>query len=77
MAHSAPEVWQPHLPGLAPLLGDAVEERYYKVTAEALRTLEQLVTVVRPNISVPIPAAMKVRCLHLMFPFLWLKASPV
>lgn len=62
MAHSAPEVWQPHLPELAPLLGDAVAERYYKVTAEALRTLEQLVTVVRPSTSLPISAAMQVRC---------------
>eukprot|EP00884_Botryococcus_braunii_P010434 jgi/Botrbrau1/19392/Bobra.0338s0022.1 len=54
MAHSSAEVWQPHLPQLAPLLRDAVAERYYKVTAEALRTIEELVVVIRPHKELPI-----------------------
>lgn len=54
MARSAAEPWQPYLSQLSSALFKAVGERYYKIAAEALRACEQLVRIIRPNLSQPI-----------------------
>ncbi|XP_039172622.1 cullin-associated NEDD8-dissociated protein 1 [Eucalyptus grandis] len=50
-SHS-PSVFHPYIKALSSPVLSAVGERYYKVTAEALRVCGELVRVVRPNIKV-------------------------
>ena len=45
---------------LAPPVFAAAGERYYKVSAEALRVCEQLVRVIRPDATAPLQPALKV-----------------
>ncbi|KAG0632469.1 hypothetical protein M758_1G330700 [Ceratodon purpureus] len=53
MASHSPSVFHPHIKALsAPVLA-AVGERYYKVTAEALRVCGELVKAIRPNFDNP------------------------
>ena len=54
MVRSAAEPWQPYLSQLSSALFKAVGERYYKIAAEALRACEQLVRIIRPDLSQPI-----------------------
>ncbi|KAJ7946519.1 cullin-associated NEDD8-dissociated protein 1 [Quillaja saponaria] len=49
-SHS-PSVFHPYIKALSSPILSAVGERYYKVTAEALRVCGELVRVVRPNIE--------------------------
>ncbi|XP_037491157.1 LOW QUALITY PROTEIN: cullin-associated NEDD8-dissociated protein 1 [Jatropha curcas] len=55
LASHSPPVFHPHIKALSsPVLsavGERYGERYYKVTAEALRVCGELVRVVRPNIQ--------------------------
>ncbi|GAA0140085.1 ubiquitin-protein ligase [Lithospermum erythrorhizon] len=51
MASHAPAVFHPHIKSISGPVISAVGERYYKVTAEALRVCGELVRVVRPNIE--------------------------
>lgn len=53
MASHPPEVFQPHIKALAKPVLAAVGERYYKVTAEALRVCGELVKAIRPNVTQP------------------------
>ncbi|KAL8527649.1 hypothetical protein ACS0TY_005482 [Phlomoides rotata] len=48
----APSVFHPYIKVISAPIISAVGERYYKVTAEALRVCGELVRVVRPNIQV-------------------------
>lgn len=43
-----PEVFHPHMAVLVPPITTAVGDHFYKITAEALLCLEQLVKVIRP-----------------------------
>lgn len=52
LASHAPSVFHPYIKALSAPIISAVGERYYKVTAEALRVCGELVRVVRPNIEV-------------------------
>ncbi|XP_057530355.1 cullin-associated NEDD8-dissociated protein 1 [Amaranthus tricolor] len=52
LASHSPFVFHPHIKALSGPVLSAVGERYYKVTAEALRVCGQLVRVLRPNIEV-------------------------
>ncbi|KAH6818966.1 cullin-associated and neddylation dissociated [Perilla frutescens var. frutescens] len=52
LASHAPPVFQPYIKAISAPIISAVGERYYKVTAEALRVCGELVRVVRPNIEV-------------------------
>ncbi|KAK9861770.1 hypothetical protein WJX84_007141 [Apatococcus fuscideae] len=54
MARSAAEPWQSYLSQLSSALFKAVGERYYKIAAEALRACEQLIRIIRPDLSQPI-----------------------
>eukprot|EP00967_Tisochrysis_lutea_P001738 scaffold2222_cov28-Tisochrysis_lutea.AAC.4 len=45
----APAVWQPHVATLVPTVLALVDDRYYKITAEALRVTSEIVRVLRPN----------------------------
>lgn len=49
MASHSPSVFHPHIKALSEPVLSAVGERYYKVTAEALRVCGELVKAVRPN----------------------------
>ncbi|GJP34416.1 hypothetical protein CLOM_g18863 [Closterium sp. NIES-68] len=48
MASHPPQVFQPHIKALAAPVVAAAGERYYKVTAEALRVLGEMVKAIRP-----------------------------
>lgn len=43
-----PTVFHPHVPALLPPVIAAVRDGFYKITAEALLVLQQLVQVIRP-----------------------------
>lgn len=43
-----PEVFHPHMPVLVPPVVQAVSDTFYKITAEALLVLQELVKVLRP-----------------------------
>lgn len=49
MEAADPKDIQPHTQALSSPIFAAVGERYYKVTAEALRVCEQLVRIIRPQ----------------------------
>eukprot|EP00898_Chlorokybus_atmophyticus_P001722 jgi/Chlat1/2550/Chrsp175S02405 len=51
MASHAPEVFQPYVQTLSGPVLACVNERYYKVTAEALRVCSELVKVIRPRVD--------------------------
>ncbi|KAL2477649.1 Cullin-associated NEDD8-dissociated protein 1 [Forsythia ovata] len=51
LASHAPSVFHPYIKAISAPVISAVGERYYKVTAEALRVCGELVRVVRPNIE--------------------------
>ncbi|CAA2963726.1 cullin-associated NEDD8-dissociated 1 [Olea europaea subsp. europaea] len=51
LASHAPSVFHPHIKAISAPVISAVGERYYKVTAEALRVCGELVRVLRPNIE--------------------------
>lgn len=51
LASHSPSVFHPYIKALSSPVLSAVGERYYKVTAEALRVCGNLVRVVRPNIE--------------------------
>uniref|UniRef100_A0A5B7AZF6 Cullin-associated NEDD8-dissociated protein 1 n=1 Tax=Davidia involucrata TaxID=16924 RepID=A0A5B7AZF6_DAVIN len=51
LASHSPSVFHPYIKALSSPFLSAVGERYYKVTAEALRVCGELVRVVRPNIE--------------------------
>ncbi|KAL7002106.1 Cullin-associated NEDD8-dissociated protein 1 [Sarracenia purpurea var. burkii] len=51
LASHSPLVFHPYIKALSSPVLSAVGERYYKVTAEALRVCGELVRVVRPNIE--------------------------
>lgn len=51
LASHAPNVFHPYIKAISAPVISAVGERYYKVTAEALRVCGELVRVVRPNIE--------------------------
>ncbi|XP_048426960.1 cullin-associated NEDD8-dissociated protein 1 isoform X3 [Pyrus x bretschneideri] len=51
LASHNPSVFHPYIKALSSPVLSAVGERYYKVTAEALRVCGELVYVVRPNIE--------------------------
>ncbi|KAL7582719.1 hypothetical protein Lser_V15G44756 [Lactuca serriola] len=52
LASHSPAVFHPYIKAISAPVLSAVGERYYKVTAEALRVCGELVRVVRPNIEV-------------------------
>lgn len=47
-----PSVFYIHIPQLCPLLVQAVEDPFYKITSEALLVMKQLVLVLRPEPNV-------------------------
>lgn len=51
LASHSPSVFHPYIKALSSPVLCAVGERYYKVTAEALRVCGELVRVIRPNIE--------------------------
>ncbi|KAJ1400409.1 TATA-binding protein interacting [Sesbania bispinosa] len=51
LSSHSPDVFHPYIKALSAPVLSAVGERYYKVTAEALRVCGELVCVVRPNIE--------------------------
>ncbi|KAI3909926.1 hypothetical protein MKW98_012980 [Papaver atlanticum] len=51
MSSHSPSVFHPYIKVLSAPVLSAVGERYYKVTAEALRVCGELVRVVRPNVA--------------------------
>lgn len=51
LASHSPSVFHPYIKALSSPVLSAVGERYYKVTAEALRVCGELVRVVRPNVE--------------------------
>ncbi|CAN0899465.1 Cullin-associated NEDD8-dissociated protein 1 [Linum grandiflorum] len=51
LASHSPPVFHPYIKALSSPILSAVGERYYKVTAEALRVCGELVRVLRPNIQ--------------------------
>ncbi|WOL01566.1 cullin-associated NEDD8-dissociated protein 1 [Canna indica] len=53
MASHSPSVFHPYIKALSTPVLSAVGERYYKVTAEALRVCGELVRVLRPNFEAP------------------------
>ncbi|XP_071701048.1 cullin-associated NEDD8-dissociated protein 1-like [Rutidosis leptorrhynchoides] len=52
LSSHSPAVFHPYIKAISAPVLSAVGERYYKVTAEALRVCGELVRVVRPNIQV-------------------------
>lgn len=58
---SDPSVFAPHAAALAPSVFEAVAERYYKVSAEALRVCRHLLRAVRPDPLQPIATEHVVR----------------
>ncbi|GIL73243.1 hypothetical protein Vretimale_4847 [Volvox reticuliferus] len=57
IAATPPSVFQPHTKQLSSAVFGCVNERYYKVAAEALRVCEALVGVLRPDPASPVPPA--------------------
>ncbi|XP_042384041.1 cullin-associated NEDD8-dissociated protein 1-like [Zingiber officinale] len=55
MASHSPSVFHPYIKALSSPVLSAVGERYYKVTAEALRVCGELVRVLRPNFETSMP----------------------
>ncbi|XP_074579809.1 cullin-associated NEDD8-dissociated protein 1 [Curcuma longa] len=55
MASHSPSVFHPYIKALSSPVLSAVGERYYKVTAEALRVCGELVRVLRPNFETSTP----------------------
>ncbi|GFR41083.1 hypothetical protein Agub_g1723, partial [Astrephomene gubernaculifera] len=55
LAATPPALLQPHTRLLLPPVCACVNERYYKVAAEALRVCEALVGVLRPDPAAPVP----------------------
>jgi cullin-associated NEDD8-dissociated protein 1 len=53
MASHSSAVFHPHIRALSGPVLAAVGERYYKVTAEALRVCGELVKAIRPNFDMP------------------------
>ena len=53
-------IWQQHVPKLAGLVASSAEQRYYKVSAEALRVIAAMVPVIRPQGSTAPVAELKV-----------------
>lgn len=51
LSSHSPNVFHPYIKALSAPVLSAVGDRYYKVTAEALRVCGELVSVVRPNIE--------------------------
>ncbi|XP_074330491.1 cullin-associated NEDD8-dissociated protein 1 [Apium graveolens] len=51
LASHSPPVFHPYIKAISSPVLSAVGERYYKVTAEALRVCGELVSVVRPNVE--------------------------
>nr|XP_009762524.1 PREDICTED: cullin-associated NEDD8-dissociated protein 1 [Nicotiana sylvestris]XP_009762525.1 PREDICTED: cullin-associated NEDD8-dissociated protein 1 [Nicotiana sylvestris] len=51
LASHSPPVFHPHIKAISSPVISAVGERYYKVTADALRVCGELVRVLRPNIE--------------------------
>lgn len=51
LSSHSPDVFHPYIKALSAPVLSAVGDRYYKVTAEALRVCGELVSVVRPNIE--------------------------
>lgn len=56
-------IWQSDLPSLSQAIFATVGERYFKVTAQALRATERLVYVLRPQQQAQIPKTNLVCCL--------------
>jgi cullin-associated NEDD8-dissociated protein 1 len=52
MASHSPSVFHPYIQALSGPILSAIGDRYYKVTAEALRVCGELVRVLRPNFEV-------------------------
>jgi len=44
-----PVIFQPHIASLLPSIASLVNDRYYKITAEALRVCSEIVRVLRPD----------------------------
>ncbi|GMH39342.1 hypothetical protein BSKO_07240 [Bryopsis sp. KO-2023] len=59
MCESEPATFQAHLPDLSEPVFASVQERYYKVTAEALRVCREMVRIIRPEVGGPIPDDLK------------------
>ena len=55
---TAPAAFQAYAPDLAPAIFAAAEDRYYAVSAEALRACEQLVHVLRPECPQAVTASL-------------------
>jgi len=55
------EVWRRQIGKLAPPVLLAVADKYYKVSAEALRVCEELVHSIRPNLTQPLQPVLQVR----------------
>ncbi|KAL5647982.1 hypothetical protein ACJX0J_042337, partial [Zea mays] len=51
MASHSPSVFHPYIKALSAPILSAIKDRYYKVTAEALRVCGELVRVLRPNLE--------------------------
>ncbi|AQK60429.1 Cullin-associated NEDD8-dissociated protein 1 [Zea mays] len=51
MASHSPSVFHPYIKALSAPILSAIRDRYYKVTAEALRVCGELVRVLRPNLE--------------------------
>ena len=61
-------IWQQHVPTLAGLVAASAEQRYYKVSAEALRVIAAMVPVIRPQGSKAPAAKLKVGLLTQRWP---------
>ena len=60
MQSTGAAIWQQHVPKLAGLVAASAEQRYYKVSAEALRVIAAMVLVIRPQGSTAPAAELKV-----------------
>ena len=61
-------IWQQHVPKLSGLVAASAEQRYYKVSAEALRVIAAMVPVIRPQGSAAPAAELKVGLLSHHWP---------
>jgi hypothetical protein len=50
----AAEAFQPLIPDLTPAVVMAVNDSFYKVASEGLRTVTLMVAVMRPHLEVPV-----------------------